>query len=76
MTAIHDVADFAEANASIWSSLTRIWKAFEASRKCRRLRSQLCSLSDHELADMGTSRGEIEYVVLNSLREHMAPPLR
>jgi uncharacterized protein YjiS (DUF1127 family) len=67
MTAIHDITDFPETNASTRTSttLTKMWKAFEASRKRRRLRSELHSLSDQELSDMGTTRGEIEHIVLN-----------
>ena len=78
MTAIYDITDLAETNASTWTSgaLTRIWSAFDASRKRRQLRLRLYSLSDHELADMGTTRGEIEHIVLNCGPGQAGPPLR
>jgi uncharacterized protein YjiS (DUF1127 family) len=66
MTAIYDITDLAETNASTWTGpLTRLWSAFEASRQRRRLRSALYSLSDRELFDIGTNPGEIEHIVLN-----------
>ena len=40
----------------------RHWAAFQDSRKRRSLRTALCDLSDRELIDIGTTRGEIDYV--------------
>ena len=34
-------------------------------RKRQRLRATLCDLSDRELMDIGTTRGEIDYVASN-----------
>jgi uncharacterized protein YjiS (DUF1127 family) len=41
------------------------WAAFQERRKSRRLRATLCDLSDRELMDIGTTRGEIDYVASN-----------
>src|SRR5258707_7959306 len=41
------------------------WDTFQERRKRQRLRATLCDLSDRELMDIGTTRGEIEYVASN-----------
>jgi uncharacterized protein YjiS (DUF1127 family) len=41
------------------------WDAFQERRERQRLRTALCDLSDRELMDIGTARGEIEYVASN-----------
>src|SRR5712671_6290686 len=41
------------------------WGAFQERRKRQRLRATLYDLSDRELMDIGTTRGEIDYVVSN-----------
>ena len=38
------------------------WGAFQERRKRQRLRATLCGLSDRELMDIGTTRGETDYV--------------
>jgi uncharacterized protein YjiS (DUF1127 family) len=43
----------------------RYWGAFQERRKRQRLRATLCDLSDRELMDIGTTRGEIDYVASN-----------
>ena len=43
------------------------WGAFQERRKRQRLRATLCDLSDRELMDIGTTRGEIDYVASNRL---------
>jgi uncharacterized protein YjiS (DUF1127 family) len=43
----------------------RSWVALQESRERRRLRATLCDLSDRELMDIGTTRGEIDYVASN-----------
>ena len=43
----------------------RYWAAFQDKRKRRRLRATLYDLSDRELMDIGTTRGEIDYVASN-----------
>jgi uncharacterized protein YjiS (DUF1127 family) len=47
------------------SFFKRYCDAFQERRKCRRLRATLCGLSDRELMDMATTRGEIDYVASN-----------
>jgi uncharacterized protein YjiS (DUF1127 family) len=47
------------------SFFRRYWRAFQERRERRRLRAALCDLSDRELMDIGTTRGEIDYVVSN-----------
>jgi uncharacterized protein YjiS (DUF1127 family) len=41
------------------------WDAFQERRERQRIRVTLCDLSDRELMDIGTTRGEIDYVVSN-----------
>jgi len=41
------------------------WSAFQERRKRQRLIANLCDLSDRELMDIGTTRGEINYVASN-----------
>ncbi len=41
------------------------WGAFQERRERQRLRAALCDLSDWELKDIGTTRGEIDYVASN-----------
>ena len=43
----------------------RYWSAFQERRERQRLRAKLCDLSDRELMDIGTTRGEIDYVASN-----------
>jgi uncharacterized protein YjiS (DUF1127 family) len=43
----------------------RCWDAFQERRKRQRLRATLYDLSDKELMDIGTTRGEIDYVASN-----------
>ncbi|MBR0774975.1 DUF1127 domain-containing protein [Bradyrhizobium diazoefficiens] len=48
------------------SNLFRKWlNAYRQRRQRRRLQAALCNLSDRELMDIGTTRGEIDYVVSN-----------
>jgi uncharacterized protein YjiS (DUF1127 family) len=43
----------------------KYWDAFQERRDRQKLRSALSDLSDRELMDIGTTRGEIDYVVSN-----------
>jgi uncharacterized protein YjiS (DUF1127 family) len=43
----------------------RYWDAFQERHKRGRLRATLRDLSDRELMDIGTTRGEIDYVASN-----------
>ena len=47
------------------SAFKNFWGAFQDRRKRQRLRATLCDLSDRELMDIGTTRGEIDYVASN-----------
>jgi uncharacterized protein YjiS (DUF1127 family) len=41
------------------------WRAFQAWREQDRIRTELLSLSDRELRDIGITLGEIDYFVSN-----------
>jgi uncharacterized protein YjiS (DUF1127 family) len=41
------------------------WDAFQERRERQRILTTLCDLSDRELMDIGTTRGEIDYVASN-----------
>jgi uncharacterized protein YjiS (DUF1127 family) len=47
------------------SLFERYWGTFQEWRQRQRLRATLSDLSDRELMDIGTTRGEIEYVASN-----------
>ena len=64
----------ATAKRQVYSPLEAYWNAFVEWRKRERLRSQLSRLTDSELADIGTTRGEIDYVASN--RTISLDPLR
>ena len=53
------------ARRQVYSPLETYWNAFQEWRKRQRLRATLCDLSDRELMDIGTTRGEIDYVASN-----------
>jgi len=46
----------------VHSLIRKYWDAFLAHRDRRNLRGTLSGLSDRELMDIGTTRGEIDYV--------------
>ncbi len=47
---------------SISSFIWKCWDAFRERRERQKLRAILSNLSDTELMDIGTTRGEIDYV--------------
>ncbi|MCA1382699.1 MULTISPECIES: DUF1127 domain-containing protein [unclassified Bradyrhizobium] len=54
------------ASTRYTSRLIRKYRdAFQERRDCLKLRSALSGLSDRELIDIGTTRGEIDHVVSN-----------
>jgi uncharacterized protein YjiS (DUF1127 family) len=55
----------AASTRRVSSYFTRYWGAFQERRKRQRLRATLYDLSDRELTDIGTTRGEIDYVASN-----------
>ena len=44
------------------SFIWKYWDAFQERRERQKLRGALSNLSDGELMDIGTTRGEIDYV--------------
>ena len=62
------------AKRQVYSPLEAYWNAFQAWRNRERLRTELCRLTDSELADIGITRGEIDYVTSN--RSISPDPLR
>jgi uncharacterized protein YjiS (DUF1127 family) len=67
MSTIHGATELRRATAKrqVYSPLEIYWDAFQQWRKRQRTRATLCDLSDRELMDIGTTRGEIEYVASN-----------
>ena len=47
------------------SFIWKYWDAFQGRRQRQKLRATLSNLSDTELMDIGTTRGEIDYVTLH-----------
>ena len=64
MSTIHGTAELGPATAKrqVYSPLEAYWNAFQEWLKRDRLRTQLCHLTDSELADIGITHGEIDYV--------------
>jgi uncharacterized protein YjiS (DUF1127 family) len=64
MSTIHGTTEpgLATTKRQVYSPFEAYWNAFQEWRKRERLRSQLSRLTDSELADIGTTRGEIDYV--------------
>jgi uncharacterized protein YjiS (DUF1127 family) len=58
-----------------YSSLEAYWNAFLIWRKRRRLQSELYSLTDSELRDIGITRGEIDYISSKASDTTTAPTL-
>jgi uncharacterized protein YjiS (DUF1127 family) len=60
---------FLRQSAAPWRRVSNIfrryWVAFQDRRNRRRLQITLWNLSDRELMDIGTTRGEIDYVASN-----------
>jgi uncharacterized protein YjiS (DUF1127 family) len=55
----------AASTRRVSSFFKEYWDAFQERRQRQRLRATLCDLSDRELMDIGTTRGEIDYVASN-----------
>jgi uncharacterized protein YjiS (DUF1127 family) len=64
MNTIHGITELGPATAKrqVYSSFEQYWNAFLEWRKRNRLRTQLRHLTDSELADIGITRDEIEYM--------------
>ena len=68
MSTIYSETGLGRAAAStqrVSSFFKKYWDAFQERRERRRLQTALCDLSDRELEDIGTTRGEIDYVASN-----------
>ncbi len=55
----------AASTRRVSSFFERCCGAFQEWRKRQRLHATLCDLSDRELMDIGTTRGETDYVASN-----------
>ncbi len=65
MRIVHEITELRHPTTTgrpIYSPLEAYWKVFQVWRKRRRLQTELCGLTDHELMDIGITRGEIDYV--------------
>ncbi|MCC8978759.1 DUF1127 domain-containing protein [Bradyrhizobium acaciae] len=65
MSTTHSTNWLERKSVSTWHVARFVWKcwdAFQESRERQKLRATLSSLSDRELMDIGTARGEIDYV--------------
>jgi len=76
MSTIQETTELRPATAKrqVYSPLEAYWNAFQEWRKREKLRTELCRLTDSELADIGITRGEIDYVASN--RSISLDPLR
>ena len=76
MSTIQDTTELRPATAKrqVYSPLETYWNAFQEWRKREKMRTELCRLTDSELADIGITRGEIDYVASN--RSISPDPLR
>ena len=76
MSTIHESTELGPATTKrqVYSPLEAYWNTFQEWRKREKLRTELCRLTDSELADIGITRGEIDYVASN--RSISPDPLR
>ena len=68
MTTIYEAAGSGQAIilSQRFASLFRsLWDAFWERRRRQQVHASLSDLSDRELMDIGTTRGEIDYVAAN-----------
>ena len=68
MSATYGATGLGQTAVSTWrvsGFFKGYWDAFQERRERQRLRTALCDLSDRELMDIGTTRGEIDYVASN-----------
>jgi uncharacterized protein YjiS (DUF1127 family) len=68
MSTIYGATGLGQTAAStqrVSSFFWRYWDAFQERRERQRLQATLYDLSDRELMDIGTTRGEIDYVASN-----------
>jgi uncharacterized protein YjiS (DUF1127 family) len=60
-----ELAQTSTSGRHLSNFLRNCWDTFQERRERQRIRSALCGLSDRELMDIGTTRGEIDYVALS-----------
>ncbi|WP_426613100.1 DUF1127 domain-containing protein [Bradyrhizobium sp. McL0616] len=71
MSTINETTELRPASAKrqVYSPLEIYWDAFQEWRKRGKLRARLEQLADSELADIGITRGEIDYVASHRDRD-------
>ncbi|MGH6642738.1 MAG: DUF1127 domain-containing protein [Bradyrhizobium sp.] len=65
MSTINDAADLKRTTVlmrPVLGLFSKCWDALQQWRRRDRLRTELYSMSDRELMDIGTTRGEIDYL--------------
>ncbi|QIO37266.2 DUF1127 domain-containing protein [Bradyrhizobium sp. 1(2017)] len=62
MSSIHQTTARESVKRQVYSPIETYWDAFQEWRKRETSRTQLCRLTERELADIGITRGEIDYV--------------
>ncbi|WP_348522449.1 DUF1127 domain-containing protein [Bradyrhizobium liaoningense] len=64
MSSIHRTTEPTQESVKrqVYSPIEAYWDAFQEWRKRETLRTELCRLTERELADIGITRGEIDYV--------------
>lgn len=65
MSTTHHIAWLERTSVStrhVSSLIWKYWDAFQERRERQKLRATLSGLSDRELMDIGTTRGEIDYI--------------
>jgi len=68
MSTAYGVTELGQTTAPrmrVSSFFEKYWGAFQERRSRQRLLATLSCLSDRELMDIGTTRGEIDYVASN-----------
>ena len=72
-TATRDESAFAHIPASLLAAANRWWAGYTRWRLHKAAIAQLRSMSDRQLADIGVSRSEIEYVVSGKRDRAVSP---
>ena len=62
----------ASTKRQVYSPLEIYWDAFHEWRKRKKLHARLWQLTDRELADIGITRGEIDYVASHEVETREA----
>lgn len=75
MSSIHGIAQVRRTATPLQQATSlflRVWKVWQKRRRRRKVQTALCTLSDRELTDIGTTRAEIDCIALQqgSARPH------